>query len=156
MLQVEMTDGAKGEEIALLISPLEEDYAILSALFQHHEWTLQVTGSLSSASALLKDERTSLVITERNLADGDWKDVLDAIHILRRRPLLIVISGQADNHLWAQALNLGAYDVLAKPLDQTETLRALTSAWIHHRHASTIGSAHPKQESRLSASPGPM
>src|SRR3974377_2422858 len=113
MPQIEMPAGAMGEEIALLISPVEEDYTILSALFQHHEWTLHVTSSLSSASPLLKDERTSLVITERDLADGDWKEVLEAIHILRKRPLLIVISGQADNHLWAEALNLGVYDVLA-------------------------------------------
>lgn len=139
MPQVEMTAGAKGEETALLISPVQEDEAILSALFQHHGWTLHVTSSLSSASALLKKETPSLVITERNLPDGDWKDVLVAIYILRKRPLLIVISRQADNHLWAEALNLGVYDVLAKPLDETEAFRVLTSAWIrHHMHQQSV------------------
>ena len=137
---------AYGQETALLISPVEEDHAILNALFQHNGWTLRGTSSLGSASALLREEATSVVITERDLPDGDWKDVLVAIHILRNPPLLIVISRLADDYLWAEALNLGAYDVLAKPLDQTETLRALTSAWI--RRASAIHSGHPRRANR--------
>jgi DNA-binding NtrC family response regulator len=137
---------AYGQEIALLISPVEEDHAILNALFQHNGWTLHTTSSLSSASALLREEATSVVITERDLPDGDWKDVLLAIHILRKPPLLIVISRLADDYLWAEALNLGAYDVLAKPLDQTEAIRVLTSAWI--RRASVIRSGHPRRVNR--------
>jgi DNA-binding NtrC family response regulator len=43
----------------------------------------------------------------------------------------------ADEHLWAEALNLGAYDVLAKPFDPTEVVRTLSQAWLHRasRHA---------------------
>jgi CheY-like chemotaxis protein len=35
-------------------------------------------------------------------------------------PMLIVTSRLADDYLWAEALNLGAYDVLAKPFDASE------------------------------------
>jgi DNA-binding NtrC family response regulator len=142
MPQVKINPGAQGEETALLISPVDEDHAILNALFQHNGWTLHGTNSLSSASALLKEGATSVVITEQDLPDGDWKDVLVAIHILRKPPVLIVISRQADDSLWAEALNLGAYDVLAKPLNQTEATRVLTSAWIRRR-ASAISAGHP-------------
>jgi DNA-binding NtrC family response regulator len=83
-----------------------------------------------SASALLNEGTTSVVITERHFPVGDWKDVLEVIHHLPKAPLLIVISRAADNYLWAEALNLGAYDVLATPLDQIEATRVLTSAWI--------------------------
>ena len=48
-------------------------------------------------------------------------------------PLLIVISQLADEHLWAEALNLGVYDVLAKPLDDIEIVRVLSLA-LNHRH----------------------
>ena len=144
---------AYGQETALLISPVEEDHAILNALFQHNGWTLQGASSLSSASGLLREETTSVVITERNLPDGDWKDVLVAIHILRNPPLLIVISRLADDYLWAEALNLGAYDLLAKPLDQTEAFRVLTSAWVRKASAIRIG-ASKASESRLSAETG--
>jgi len=36
-----------------------------------------------------------------------------------------VTSRLADERLWAEALNLGAYDVLAKPFDSTEAMRVV-------------------------------
>ena len=44
---------------------------------------------------------------------------------------LIVTSRLADEYLWAEALNLGAYDMLAKPFDASEVVRVLGSAWRH-------------------------
>jgi hypothetical protein len=44
---------------------------------------------------------------------------------------MIVMSRLADAHLWAEALNLGAYDVLVKKaLDRTEVTRVLSLAWV--------------------------
>ena len=40
-------------------------------------------------------------------------------------------SRAADERLWAEALNLGAYDVLAKPFDRTEVMRVVSMAWMH-------------------------
>ena len=45
------------------------------------------------------------------------------------RKLMIVTSRLADERLWAEALNLGAYDVLAKPFDRTEAMRVVAAAW---------------------------
>jgi DNA-binding NtrC family response regulator len=42
-----------------------------------------------------------------------------------------VTSRAADERLWAEALNLGAYDVLAKPFDPTEVCRIVSLAWMH-------------------------
>jgi DNA-binding response OmpR family regulator len=44
-------------------------------------------------------------------------------------PLLIVTSRLADDRLWTEALNLGAYDVIAKPFDRKEVDRVLNLAW---------------------------
>jgi hypothetical protein len=45
-------------------------------------------------------------------------------------------------HLWAEALNLGAWDVLAKPFDHIGVIRSVKSAWQRwhdqtHPHAIT-------------------
>lgn len=61
---------------------------------------------------------------------GSWKGVPHAIRGFSEPPSLIVISRLADNRLWAEALNLGVYDVLAKPLVPGEVACVLTSAWI--------------------------
>ena len=51
------------------------------------------------------------------------------IQSLPNAPSLIVASRLADDRLWGEALNLGAWDVLAKPFDPTEVIRSLHSAW---------------------------
>jgi len=44
-------------------------------------------------------------------------------------PPLIVTSRLADERLWAEVLNLGAFDVIAKPFDRMETMRVISAAW---------------------------
>ena len=44
-------------------------------------------------------------------------------------PVVIVTSRIADDSLWAEVLNLGGYDVLAKPFREAELIWALESAW---------------------------
>jgi DNA-binding response OmpR family regulator len=63
------------------------------------------------------------------LPPGSWKDVLEQVTILPDPPSLIVTSRLADERLWAEALNLGAYDVLAKPFDSAEAMRVIGAAW---------------------------
>jgi FixJ family two-component response regulator len=53
----------------------------------------------------------------------------DALGDPRSVSNVIVTSRLGDDHLWAEVLNLGGYDVLAKPLDGSELFRALSSAW---------------------------
>jgi DNA-binding response OmpR family regulator len=119
-----------GEKAALLISPVEADHNTLQRFFEQHGWKLHAAKSFESALPLLREHAVSVVITERDLAGANWKDVLNAMHGLHEPPLLIVISRLADDSLWAEALNLGVYDVLAKPLVPEEVIRVLTSALI--------------------------
>ena len=67
--------------------------------------------------------------------------MLDVIHHLEDAPALIVTSRLADDRLWAEALNLGAYDVLAKPFNHDEVLRSVSLAWLnwHRRHEIATG-----------------
>lgn len=125
-----------GGIVALLISPLEPDHATLQRLSAEQGWTLYVTTSLGSASILLKEKPASVVLTEKDLPTGNWKDVLDAVRALPDPPFVVVSSEDVDDYLWAEALNLGAYDVLAKPLDSTEVILVFTSAWLRYRQAS--------------------
>ena len=120
---------------ALLISPFEQDHRILRSIFQEQGWSFFATRSLESALAGLQRSAASVVITEKDLPAGNWKDVLDAMLWLPDAPLVVVSALHADNYLWAEALNLGAYDVLAKPFDHTEVIRVCNSAWMHPMRA---------------------
>jgi FixJ family two-component response regulator len=59
-----------------------------------------------------------------------------------------VTSRLADEHLWVEALNRGAYDLLAKPFDVAELKRVLNSAWFRwrDRHKGSTGPTHVRAE----------
>jgi DNA-binding NtrC family response regulator len=70
-----------------------------------------------------------LVICDHRLPDGGWKSVLAALDSMEDRPVLIVSSRLADERLWAEVLNLGAFDLLlGSPFVPEEVLRVTESA----------------------------
>jgi DNA-binding response OmpR family regulator len=53
---------------------------------------------------------------------------------MQHAPLLIVTSRSADDALWAEVLNLGGYNVLAKPFDSREVFHVVANAWLHWKN----------------------
>lgn len=123
----------------LCVDPIEEDHATLEDIFSSSPWsfspdcfwTLASSTDLKSAWRLLRTQRFPLVLCECDLRQGTWRELLDLLKLLPEPPFLIVTSRAADERLWAEALNLGAYDVLAKPFDRTEVSRIVSLAWMH-------------------------
>ncbi len=113
----------------LLISSLPEDRISLRHIFDRSNWRLEQVSTCRDALAYTGENRTAVVICERELPDGDWKVVLDELEGFRVRPNLIVTSRLADDRLWAEVLNLGGYDVLAQPFDADEVYRVVSLAW---------------------------
>jgi DNA-binding NtrC family response regulator len=118
----------------LSVSPLAEDHFSLQAIFNHSKWELHRADGLASARAVMGRREIGVVICERNLSPGSWIDVLEEVGLLQNAPSLIVTSRLADDRLWADALNRGAYDVLAKPFERMELVRSVSSAWLHWYH----------------------
>jgi DNA-binding NtrC family response regulator len=119
---------------------MDEDYTALDRIFRNESnwtaytkcrWRLVASSTLTRALTQLREQRIPLVVCERDLAPGSWIDVLDQIERLPDPPFLIVTSRMADERFWAEALNRGAYDVLAKPFDRTEVARVVSLAWLH-------------------------
>jgi DNA-binding response OmpR family regulator len=114
---------------ALLVSDVEDDHEFLGRVFAQQRWTLHRTRALGPALAFLRDNPVPVVVTERDLPLGSWRDLLTAIQYLPDVPLLIVATRLADERLWAEVLNLGGHDVLGKPFQVTELLWVLDNAW---------------------------
>ena len=113
----------------LSISPLSEDHLSLQAIVGHSNWKLVSAYDLTTARQLLSRHEVSVVICERDLRPGTWIDLLESIGGQPHAPSIVVASRLADEQLWAEALNRGAWDVLGKPFDLGETVRSVKSAW---------------------------
>ena len=128
--------------IVLSVGSMEEDHAGLTDIFAQSQWLLcpqsqwelKTSRSLDEALPILRQKRVPIVICERDLDGASWKALLEQAALLPDPPYLIVASRLADEYLWAEALNLGAYDVLAKPYETGEVVRVLSSAWLHRQH----------------------
>jgi DNA-binding NtrC family response regulator len=112
----------------LFIPGHREDARTLSRMLQNLPLVVEHVGSLQLARTMLRQGEYAVILTEATLPDGGWMDVL---HLARECPLeveVIVTDPQADARLWAEALNMGAYDLLAQPYYQPEVSRILYNA----------------------------
>jgi DNA-binding response OmpR family regulator len=123
----------------LLVSPDEEDFRRLTEILSDTgatslpgtECLALRCGTAKSALAELRKNHFPILVCECDLAPNSWRVLIQEFAQLPEPPLLIVTSRLADERLWAEALNLGAWDVLSKPLDTREAGRALVTAWLH-------------------------
>ena len=121
----------------LSISPFEEDHARLEAIIGKVS-KLVTAQSFSAAKRFLESQNVFLVICERDSPPTTWIECLDYIQSLPTPPFLIVTSRLADERLWAEVLNLGGWDVLAKPFDAREVLRTVRSTMERYRYSGEV------------------
>ena len=127
----EMSENRGGTCGLLCVSPFQEDHQSLGHILADRNWTVHHASTLCGARNLLRDHSYSLIVCERDMPPDTWKDVLVEVASLPKPPFFIVTSLHADDSLWAEALNWGAYDVLMKPFQNTEVVRAVNMASLH-------------------------
>jgi len=74
-----------------------------------------------------------LVFVDADLPGGSWKMLLQDILDSRCPCEIIVCSRIADEHLWAEVLQCGAYDLVGEPYDERQVADVAHNA-LHSRH----------------------
>lgn len=112
----------------LFISPHSGDAELLARILCSVSVKLDHVRSLNQARAKLAQGRYQAVLTEADLPDGAWVDVLQLAREISPGVEVIVTDALADAHLWTDVLSLGAYDLLAQPFYDSEVRRILSNA----------------------------
>jgi DNA-binding NtrC family response regulator len=116
--------GFESTEIArlhkIVNSPAEERTATT--------FNLQGRATVEAAMRAVDRHPAPVMLCDSDRVPTAWKELLERFTSLPTPPMLIVTSRLADDRLWAEALNLGAYDVLSTPFDSSEALRSLSLA----------------------------
>ena len=122
---------ASEQQIRILsVSPDEGDHTELLQILDELPFQVTAVRSGREAAASLDAGQFDVILCECRLPDGSWLEILNRISAAPATPLLIVTSRIADASLWAEVLNLGGYDLLAKPFNRQEVRHVLTSAWV--------------------------
>ena len=119
--------------VGLAISPFEEDLLLFQRMFDDAGWELLTAHTRRQAMAELSRSGIAVVICERHLIDGNWKDVLSRLAPILNPPRLVVVARRSDPELWTEVLNMGGFDLLSAPLHEVEVAYTVGSAaldWI--------------------------
>ena len=129
----------------LAVSPVEADLVILANLIGHSAWTFESCPTADAAGRRIAEGDIQVVLTDAQLPDADWKNILQLSSTVESPPAVVVLSRGGDERLWAEVLNLGAWDVLVKPFRAKEVYRTVHTAWRHwtdtHRPRRAVGRA---------------
>jgi DNA-binding response OmpR family regulator len=130
---------------ALGVSPIRDDHRALKTIFARSRWKWDGVPSIEKArSWMARRGPPSIVICERDLPDGSWKQLFQETQVLLRPPKFIVSSRLADEYLWVEVLNLGGHNVLSTPFDAREVsfvVRYAAESWQQQPEST---SEHPK------------
>jgi DNA-binding NtrC family response regulator len=123
------------EKITLLaVSNEPEDPDTLAKILGDAKCKIRTARGCREALKALAEEWPSVIACDRELPDGTWRDLMSLLHAVKAAPPpLVVMSRHADERLWAEVLNLGGYDVIAKPFDTFEVSRVMNMAYRHGR-----------------------
>jgi DNA-binding NtrC family response regulator len=124
----------------LLVSGHPDDARRIALMLEALPLVMDQVSTLEQARKQLYQNDYEIILTEATLPDGDW---LGALHLAREHPgeiKVIVTDPQADARFWAEALNLGAYDLLTQPYYEPEVRRILYNACAQ-RPYQTVGAA---------------
>jgi DNA-binding response OmpR family regulator len=138
--QLSLTGIDSQAVIGLAISPFEEDLLFFQRMFNDAGWKLLTARTRRQAGTELSRKQIVVVICERHLIDGNWKDVLSRLAPILNPPRLIVVARRSDNELWMEVLNMGGFDLLSAPLHEVEVAHAVGSAvldWMEEQDAQT-------------------
>lgn len=134
-----MAEAPITKETILAVFPSGEDRISLENILGSVNWKLRFVQTFQQARTTLRVFSVGAVISEARYSNGySWKDLLQEIQKIVNPPPLIIADRLADERLWAEVLNLGAYDLLAKPLDARQVLHAVTTACRRSENAQGI------------------
>jgi DNA-binding NtrC family response regulator len=123
-----------GEKITVVaIAPDGQDKQALSAFSVRGQWDLALAGSCEEALDLLKNTRAAVILCDRDLPGVDWRDALERLAAARPDCSIILASSVNDEYLWDEVIHKGGYDVLAKPFQEEQTVRAVNLAWSYSK-----------------------
>ena len=128
-------DSARTVEVdprlrVLSVSPTSDDHITLGRLLAGTAWEIDTAEDCDAALRRIREGRIGIVICEQDLPDGTWRNLLNYVQTRPEKPFLIVTSILADEQLWAEVLNLGGYDVIAKPFDSRDATHVLETAYL--------------------------
>ena len=94
---------------------------------------VRVAGTVGAAQALLDEESADVLVSDVRMTQGTGLDLLSWAREHAPDMPVVLVTGRPAVETAVDALRLGAYEFLTKPVDQTDLLRVIERAVSHWR-----------------------
>jgi DNA-binding NtrC family response regulator len=125
--------------ILVVSSESKNRYALMEIL-DREGWKTVCASTASECKEVFRNHNIHVVFCERSLSDGTYRDLLTVTRLQGRSVCLIVTSRLANWDEYLEALNDGAFDLIASPSQTTDVVRVLNQA---HREDKMTGASVP-------------
>ena len=115
--------------VSLLLE--DQDRSLIAEVCYQNQWDVFVAKTCAQARQVSEQIKPHVILIDRDLADGDWRNALSACAASSEGACTMLISGVVDDYLWNEVVCNGGYDVLPKPLREQDVLRAVKFAWFY-------------------------
>lgn len=146
--------GGMSKPISILVVSSEiRSRNSLTDILNRGGWKTTCASTLGECEEVFANQMVDLVFCDRSLADGTYRDILAMVRSKSLRVPLVVTSRLADWEEYLEALDNGAFDLIASPSHTAEIVRVIHRAQHEDAIASTSALAEP---SGLRGRPGLM
>lgn len=84
--------------------------------------------TIEECSRHLARGAVSVILADRDLPDGTWRDLLRLAKSTSPEPRVVVLDRDADDWLWLDVLDAGGFDLLPNPVDAEQLQRTIEGA----------------------------
>lgn len=98
----------------LLVEDERLHYMIIKSFLTDERYDLQCADSLELASSLISENEFDLIILDLGLPDSDGLETFKKVSDITKEASIVVFSGEEDESLAKEAIDLGAVDFLKK------------------------------------------
>lgn len=137
----------------LVVSAEIRNHNSLRDILDREGWKTIYVSAVSECEEVFSNQSVDLVFCDRGLVDGTYRDVLAMTRSKSPRVRLVVTSRLADWEEYLEALDNGAFDLIASPSQTADIISVINQAQHEDEMTSTSSLAEP---SGLRGKPGLM
>jgi DNA-binding NtrC family response regulator len=112
---------------------------IAPTLLDSAQIRIHLSTTLEEAEGRLQATRSQILLTDVTFERGSWEDAIRMAARVPLRTVVVLAAHTADERLWLDALERGAYDLISKPFRAEEMRRILENAFFRATSGATSG-----------------
>jgi hypothetical protein len=102
---------------------------LIEAVSSEDGWSLIISDLPPAECAKRAAELVPIILFDRDLAPGNWRETVASLTRRSPRPYLILLSPNSDGNLWDELQRVGGSDILRTPIDRESAMQAVRRAW---------------------------